>query len=131
MRRRRATSGRASASTPSTSTSRRASASWASPTWVRTRRSLAPRYRRRAARIPRRRHAGIRIGGEESGVIHDAASFAAGHGTEVVGIPGFQPGPLGGGTSTRAEILLIGKALRPALRRVLPGLLPSVDREVE
>src|SRR6266849_5101596 len=45
---RRATSVRASASTPSTSSSRRASASRPSPTWTRTRRSLPPRWQRRA-----------------------------------------------------------------------------------
>jgi hypothetical protein len=42
--RRRAMSVRASASTPSTSSSRRASASRPSPTWTRTRRSSLPRW---------------------------------------------------------------------------------------
>ena len=56
--RRRATSVQASASTPSTSSSRRASASGSSPTWTRTRRSSPPRWRRRAAPRRRRRLAG-------------------------------------------------------------------------
>src|SRR5437899_433624 len=51
--RRRARTVPASASTPSTSSSRRASASRPSPTWTRTRRSSPPRWRRRA--VPRRR----------------------------------------------------------------------------
>ncbi len=55
---RRATSVRASASTPSTSPSRRASASRPSPTSTRTRRSSAPRWRRRAALRPQRRRGG-------------------------------------------------------------------------
>src|SRR5262245_12832937 len=53
MRRRRATCRRASASTPSTSSSRPASAFRPSPTWTCTRRSSPPRSRRRAARTPR------------------------------------------------------------------------------
>src|SRR5471030_2259506 len=49
---------RTSASTPSTSSSRRASASRPSPTWMHTRRSSPPRRRRRAAPRRRRRPVG-------------------------------------------------------------------------
>src|SRR5215472_913962 len=61
-------------------------------------------------------------------------------GSQVVRIPGLQATPLGGGTADlrrsrpRAigtEILRTFDPLRPAGRRVLPRLLPPVDRQVE
>src|SRR5262249_18010032 len=60
-----------------------------------------------------------------------AGSGSAPAASEVVGISGLQAGPLGGGTSINAEILLAFESLRPAGRRVLPGLLPPVDGQVE
>jgi hypothetical protein len=49
----------------------------------------------------------------------------------VVGIPGLQARPLGGGTSIGTEMLLAFPLLWPAGRRVLPRLLSPVDRHVE
>ena len=52
-------------------------------------------------------------------------------GSQVVGIPGLQARPLGGGTSIGTEILLAFKPLWPAGRRVLPRLLPPIDGQVQ
>src|ERR1700729_3018427 len=52
-------------------------------------------------------------------------------GVQVVRIPGLQARPLGGGTSIGTDSLLAFKPLWPAGRRVLPCLLPPVDRHVE
>src|SRR6202021_1784670 len=51
-------------------------------------------------------------------------------GSEVVGKPGPQTRPLGGGTSIATQRVHI-VPLRPARRRVLPRLLTSVDGQVE
>src|SRR5258708_21183270 len=60
-----------------------------------------------------------------------AAVWGSGFGAEVVGASGRQPGPLGGGTSVRAELATFGTPpLRPALGRVYPGLLPTIHRHV-
>src|ERR1700730_16173301 len=48
-------------------------------------------------------------------------------GAQIVGIPGLQARPLGGGTSIGTDILLAFKPLWPAGRRVLPRLLTPVD----
>src|ERR1700722_7810389 len=50
---------------------------------------------------------------------------------QVIGPPGLQPRPLGGGTFIGTGLLLAAKPLWPAGRRVLPRLLPPVDRQVE
>jgi hypothetical protein len=48
---------------------------------------------------------------------------------EVVGVPGCQSRPLGAGAPVSAELLTAGpERLRPAERRVLPGLLPAVPK---
>src|SRR5580704_1232372 len=52
-------------------------------------------------------------------------------GPEVVGIPGHQAAPLGGGTPVGAGNLLAAIPLRPTLRRVFPRLLPPVHGQVE
>src|SRR5580658_8647372 len=52
-------------------------------------------------------------------------------GPEVVGPPGLQARPLGGGTSVGTEVLLAFKPFWPAGRRVLPCLLPPVDGQIE
>src|SRR6202043_3361073 len=52
-------------------------------------------------------------------------------GAQIVGIPGLQARPLGGGTSIGTDILLAFKPLWPAGRRVLPRLLTPVDGQVE
>src|SRR5476649_2526833 len=54
----------------------------------------------------------------------------AGSDAEVVGVTGFEAGPLGGGTSTGTGILLAYKPVWPASRRVLPLLLSPVHRQV-
>ena len=52
-------------------------------------------------------------------------------GPQVVGPPGLQARPLGDGTSIGTVRVLAFPPLRPAGRRVLPRLLPPVDRHVE
>src|SRR5579863_10007402 len=52
-------------------------------------------------------------------------------GPQVVRIPGLQARPLGGGTPIGTDILLALEPLGPAGWRVLPHLLPPVDRQVE
>src|ERR1700733_8121883 len=51
--------------------------------------------------------------------------------SQVVRMPSLQARPLGGGTSIGTDSLLALKPLWPALRRVLPHLLPPVDGQVE
>jgi hypothetical protein len=51
----------------------------------------------------------------------------AGGGAEVVVASGLEAGPLGGETSVGAEMLGAFPLLRPAGRRVLPPLLPTID----
>src|SRR5580698_9197001 len=52
-------------------------------------------------------------------------------GSQVVGIPGLQPGPLDDGTTFSPVTVLAFRPLWPASRRVLPALLPPVDGQVE
>src|SRR6516162_9151216 len=51
--------------------------------------------------------------------------------SQVVRIPGLQAGPLDDGTSIGTVRVLPFRPLWPAGRRVLPPLLPPVDRQVE
>jgi hypothetical protein len=60
-----------------------------------------------------------------------AGTKSAAAGAQIVRMPGLQARPLGGGTSIGTEVLLATKPLWPAGRRVLPRLLPPVDRQVE
>src|SRR5919197_2978232 len=60
-------------------------------------------------------------------ILHQSFS----RGTQVVGMPGLQARPLGGGTSIGTHMLLALSRLWPAGRRVLPRLLPPVDGQVE
>src|SRR5579884_3171557 len=55
-----------------------------------------------------------------------------GTGAEIVGASSGKPGPLGGGPSVCAELFTgISPLLRPALGRVFPGLLPTIDGHVQ
>jgi hypothetical protein len=61
------------------------------------------------------------------------AVWGSGFGAEVVGASGRQPGPLGCGTSVRAELFAASASppLRPASGRVLPELLPAVHGQIQ
>ena len=60
-----------------------------------------------------------------------AAVWGSGFGAQVVGASGRQPGPLGCGTSVRAELSASASPpLRPASGRVFPGLLPTIHSHV-
>src|SRR5262245_61136549 len=50
---------------------------------------------------------------------------------QIVRMPGLQARPLGGGTSIGTHLLLAFPPLWPEGWRVLPHLLPPVDRQVE
>src|SRR5947209_8288165 len=64
-------------------------------------------------------------------VLAKVGGSGASPGAKVVGASGGQPGPLGCGTSVRAELATFGTPpLRPASGRVLPGLLPTIHRQV-
>src|SRR5262245_16655593 len=52
-------------------------------------------------------------------------------GSEVVGMPGFQARPLGGGASVGPHAMLAFPPLWPAVGRVLPCLVPPVDSQIE
>src|SRR5215468_7123479 len=56
-------------------------------------------------------------------VLAKVGGSSGGPGAQVVGASGRQPGPLGCGTSVRAELATFGTPpLRPASGRVFPGL---------
>ncbi len=59
--------------------------------------------------------------------VRGGGSGSGAGGAKVVGASGLQAGPLGGGTSVGAQVGHHGR-LWPAGGRVLPGLLPAVDR---
>src|SRR5215470_18734164 len=55
-----------------------------------------------------------------------------GGGADLVGVPGGQPRPLGGGAAAEAELPAVQRERpRPALRGVLPRLLAAVQGDVE
>ena len=54
------------------------------------------------------------------------------HCAEVVVVPGPDPRPLGGRAAVQPKLATLGApTLRPALGRVLPGLLPAVDGQIQ
>src|SRR5579859_3362838 len=65
-------------------------------------------------------------------VLAKVGGGGGGTGAQVVGVSGGQPGPLGGGTSVRAELRAgVCPVLRPASGRVFKGLLPTVHGHVQ
>src|SRR5436305_7741585 len=59
------------------------------------------------------------------------AERSATAGAEIVGVSGLQARPLRNGTPVIPHSLLALARLRPTRLRVLPRLLPPVDREIE
>jgi hypothetical protein len=96
-----------------------------------TKQTYAVRQTAPLFRSPHRRSRAI-----EQSTPTSSRGLADGHrsapaGSQVVRIPGLQARPLGDGTSIGTVRVLAFRPLRPAGRRVLPLLLPSVDGQVE